>query len=146
MKSEESLTWYQKRLKGWRGSILGGSILASLVCLVNIALTIYSTSKATEEDYHGRKVLYEGDCETSRKVNVGLHLLINVLSTILLSASNFGMQCLSAPTRQEVDAAHAKRRWLDIGVLSLRNLAWIERKRLLCWVLLVASSLPLHLL
>jgi hypothetical protein len=73
-------------------------------------------------------------------------LLINALSTILLSASNYTMQCLSAPTRSEVDDAHSTGKWLDIGVPSVRNLGRIARKRVILWWLLGASSLPLHLL
>ncbi|KAH7392189.1 hypothetical protein DE146DRAFT_661877 [Phaeosphaeria sp. MPI-PUGE-AT-0046c] len=56
------------------------------------------------------------------------------------------MQCMTAPTRGEVDRAHAARRWLDIGVPSFRNLRRIGRDRLVLWLLLGLSSLPLHLL
>ena len=67
-------------------------------------------------------ILWEGDCERVRQINVGVHLVINLLSTTMLSSSNYCMQCLSAPTRNEVDKAHAHGIWLDIGVPSLRNL------------------------
>lgn len=55
------------------------------------------------------------------------------------------MQRLSAPTRTEVEDAHMKDDWLDIGVPSFRNLRFINWWRTLGWVLLVVSSLPLHL-
>jgi uncharacterized protein DUF6536 len=132
---------------GWRAGILNGSIGAFAIFVINVALTIYSSIRAKEEDdTAGRKILFEGDCEEARKLDLGLHLLINMLSTLLLGASNYGMQCFSAPTRQEVDAAHAKRRWLDIGVLSVKNLRWIDKKRVIFWALLGLSSMPLHLL
>lgn len=56
------------------------------------------------------------------------------------------MQCLSAPTRKEVDEAHAKGKWLDIGVPSVRNLTSIPKLRLGMWVGLGLTSLPLHLM
>lgn len=56
------------------------------------------------------------------------------------------MQCLSAPTREEVDEAHAKGKWLDIGVSSVRNLTSIPKSRLGMWVGLGLTSLPLHLM
>jgi hypothetical protein len=138
-------TWSQKHLKGWRFGILSGSLLASLVFCINASATIYGGIDSEKND-NGRKVLYEGDCERVRRINLGLHLIINALSTILLSASNYGMQCLSAPTRKEIDLAHSKRKWLDIGVLSVKNIRNISGKRAWLWFLLGASSLPLHLL
>jgi len=137
--------WAQRHLKGWRFGILSGSTLALLVFAINTAATIYGGIESKKND-NGRKILYEGDCESVRKINLGLHLAINLLSTILLGASNYGMQCLSAPTRNEVDVAHSKRRWLDIGVLSIRNITSISRRRAWLWALLGLSSLPLHLL
>jgi hypothetical protein len=138
-------TWPQRHLKGWRFGILFGSILASLVLAINLSATIYGGVKAVRND-NGRKVIFEGDCEQVRKINTGLHFAINILSTLLLSASNYAMQCLSAPTRSEVDAAHKKRHWLDIGVLSVRNIRKISTRRALLWAILGLSSMPLHLL
>jgi hypothetical protein len=56
------------------------------------------------------------------------------------------MQVPSAPSRAELDRAHAQRYWLHIGVPNLRNLGRIATKRGLTWVLLGLSSAPLHLL
>ena len=55
------------------------------------------------------------------------------------------MQRLSAPTRGEVDYAHKRHHWVDIGVPSVRNLGLINPWRMWGWLLLAASSLPLHL-
>ncbi|KAL9626699.1 MAG: hypothetical protein Q9164_007815 [Protoblastenia rupestris] len=65
---------------------------------------------------------------------------------MLLSSSNYCMQILSAPTRKEIDNAHARRKWLDIGVPSVRNLKNVARKKVVMWWLLGLSSLPLHLM
>lgn len=54
------------------------------------------------------------------------------------------MQRLVAPTRQEIDDAHAKKKWLDIGMPSLRNLSAIHKGRMWLWIVLGLSSVPLH--
>jgi hypothetical protein len=56
------------------------------------------------------------------------------------------MQGLIVPTREEIDIAHDKGKRLDVGVLSLRNLPNINKKRLAFWALLALSSIPLHFL
>ena len=136
----------RRTMKGWRNGILSGAMAATLVLVINLSLTIWSDINGHQKNDSGRKVLFEGDCKQAARINAGLHLLLNVLSTIPLSASNYAMQCLSAPTRKEVDAAHQKRQWLDIGVLSIRNLSSINPRRVLLWAFLVVTSLPLHLL
>ena len=90
--------------------------------------------------------ILDGSCEKTKNLSLWLHLAINALSTILLGASNYCMQCLSSPTRQEVDKAHNQGIWLDIGVPGIRNLRRISRRRLVLWMLLTLSSIPLHLL
>lgn len=125
--------------KGWRPNILLGFILAIVVFSLNLNVTMFGV--VSRRDDNGRKILEEWE-----KVNMVIHFVINVLSTILLSASNYGMQCLSAPTREEVDKAHTQRYWLDIGVLSFRNLKRIAMRRRLLWIMLAISLVPLHLL
>ena len=75
-----------------------------------------------------------------------MHLAINILSTLLLGASNYSMQCLSSPTRSDIDKAHSQGIWLDIGVPSVRNLRRLSTTRIVLWWLLAISSIPLHLL
>jgi hypothetical protein len=55
------------------------------------------------------------------------------------------MQILCAPTRDEIDVAHKKDRWLEIGLMSFRNLSHINTRRALIWWSLAISSAPLHL-
>jgi hypothetical protein len=136
-------TWYERHSRGWRFGILLGAIFSSVVLAANIFTTAYSSSRSGEG---AGKTLYKGDCDAARKINTALHLAINILSTVLLSATNYAMQCLSAPTRKEIDNAHRRGKWLDIGVLSVRNLRSISKKRATMWAFLGASSLPLHLL
>lgn len=133
------------RPKGWRFGILNCAVAASFAFLVNFIITIATLGKAgVGKD--GRQILYSGDCDTVEKMNTGIHLFINVMSTILLSSSNYCMQCLSAATREEIDAAHKMGRSVDVGAHSMRNLRRIQKGRVALWLVLAMSSVPLHLL
>jgi hypothetical protein len=136
----------QKFLAGWRLCVFLSLIGITLVCVLNVSITLW-VWKGGQSTIHGDMgTLFEGSCKKARRMNVWIHLLINVISTLLLSASNYCMQIISAPSRKELTDAHTKRRWLHIGVPSLRNLRHIERSRAIIWVLLFVSSMPLHLI
>lgn len=133
-----------KRYQGWRMSVCLCAACAGLVLLINFVLTIWASLW-----YHtagGLATVQEGSCQKTKRMSQWLHFAINALSTALLSASNYCMQCLSSPTREEVDNAHRKRMWLDIGVPSLRNLRQIPWVLVVLWWALALSSIPLHLL
>jgi hypothetical protein len=129
------------RFQGWRFGALNFAVWSSVVFLVNLSLAIWATTKE-------KNIFFEGNCDTVKRLNTGLHLLINVFSTVLLAGSNYCMQCMSAPTRSDIDHAHRlkPKSFLDIGVPSMRNLTKISRRRVVLWCLLGLSSLPLHLL
>lgn len=131
----------KRYIQGWRFGAMNCAVSACIVFLINFIVTIWGSEYTKKSG-----VLFEGSCQRARKLNSGLHFLINFLSTVLLSSSNYCMQCLSAPTRKEIDKRHAVGTWLDIGVPSVRNLRYISRKRVIMWALLLLSSLPLHLL
>ncbi|KAK5654585.1 hypothetical protein OQA88_7214 [Cercophora sp. LCS_1] len=131
-------------LGGWRLGILLSAIWALLVLAINLGVTIWAYT-TTKPHTRTRRMVYQGSCSQVRTIDVIAHLVINALSTILLGASNYSMQCLSAPSREEVDKAHAARKWMDIGIPSLRNLRSISRMRVGLWLALSFSSLPLHL-
>jgi len=145
--SSNDTHWYKRKRLGWRFGILTGTILAFLTLIINTALVGATAARKETVRYSGNgKALYEGDCDKVRGLNLGIHLIINLLSTVLLSASNYGMQCLLAPIRAEVDKAYSRGVWLNIGVLSVRNLRRISGKRVFLWFILGLLSLPLHLL
>ncbi|KAG0635408.1 hypothetical protein HOY80DRAFT_910725, partial [Tuber brumale] len=134
--------WYT----GWHTGVLACATSAVVVLFINIGLTIYAATKSEYKMEGGVGTLYSGSCDKSRTIGMWMHLGINILSTILLSGSNYTQQCLAAPTRSEIDAAHARRRWMDIGVPSVRNLFRIKRERTLLWIAIGITSIPLHLL
>lgn len=43
------------------------------------------------------------------------HLIINAMGAVLLAGGSFSMQCIAAPNRNEVNAAHQHGRTFDIG-------------------------------
>jgi hypothetical protein len=133
----------------WKVSLIAGACACIAVLIVNLGVTIWSTLNL-EGSENGiktsRRIIYEGSCSTTRELSIAIHLVINIFGSILLAASNYGMQCLSAPTRADVDKAHARHRWVDIGIPSFHNLRKVSGSRATLWWLLVFSSLPLHLL
>jgi hypothetical protein len=132
------------RFKGWRVSVATSAALATTTLLTNCAFTVWAFIRFGSTN--GIGTLYEGNCDIVNGWSLWLHILINVLSSALLGASNYTMQILSAPTRSECDRAHADNDWVDIGIVSFRNLTRIGRKRSAAWILLALSSVPIHLL
>lgn len=129
--------------------------LISAILAANLALTIFAVTHYGSQN--GVGTIYEGDCNRVKTLDQWLHLLINLLSTGMLSASNYCMQLQAAPTRADIDRAHQARsheenrahqegQWLDIGVPSLRNLRYISAWRRVAWALLAISSIPIHLM
>ncbi len=118
---------------------------AGTVFLINLVTTVWATFTYGLKN-GGLGTIQDGSCKETARLSLWLHFIINALSTLLLGASNYSMQCLASPTREEVDKAHHQHVWLDIGVPSVRNLNYIARYRIILWWLLFISSVPLHLL
>lgn len=133
-----------QKIYGYRSGLLFCAGLAGTVALTNSTITIWACKRF--DVVAGFGTIQHGNCNQTKKFSLWLHLAINVLGTALLGASNYTMQCLSSPTRQEIDKAHAKNEWCDIGVPSVRNLRRITWKRIILWWLLAITSFPLHLL
>lgn len=135
-------TW-PARFHGWRTGALWAAALATLSFLINLVVVIWLGSNNPGS---GLVEVYNGDCGKVQSLDIWVHLAINALSTLLLGGSNYCMQCLCAPTRSDVDRAHAKGKFLDIGVPSVRNLRNVPLYKTLMWWMLGLSSVPLHLM
>lgn len=136
----------QSCLKTNRGETSGASLCLAatvVVLLLNVALTAVAASRAATFD---GETVYEGDCGRVQRWLTGFKFLINALATAVLASSNYCMQHLSAPSRAEVDQAHAQRRWFDIGTPTLGNLRYMGWTRTVLWILLFLTSFPYHLL
>lgn len=132
--------WRSKREIVLRGS----SIIAALVLVANLASAIFFRRRWKTTGDLG--TMYRGECPSAQRLSSWLHIAINVLSTALLAVSNLCMQLLAAPTRRDVDKAHGRYVWLDIGVPSFRNIWHMSTWRKIVIFLLAASSIPLHFL
>ena len=128
---------------GWRVGALSAAGLAFVSFLLNVAVVSWLGSLGKGA---GLIEVYKGSCDKVQQLDIWTHLGINALSTLLLGGSNYCMQCLCAPTRAEVDRAHSRGKWLDIGVPSVRNLKRVSRRKTYLWWMLGLSSVPLHLL
>lgn len=130
--------------ESWKVTLATGALATTVILVSNIIILIIVRVKYPTQS--PSVALYRGDCKTAGRINNIADVLLNVLSTILLAFSNFGMQCLNSPTRSEVDLAHAKQHWIRIGAPSIRNLRFIPKRRAALWLLLGASSFPLHMI
>ena len=133
-----------RKLEGYHFGVLCCAVLAAVVLIINLIFTIWAVSSSGVQN--GLGTLQDGSCKRTATLTFWIHLAINILSTLLLGASNYSMQCLSSPTRDEIDKAHGQGVWLDIGVPSVRNLRRLSTTRIVLWWLLAVSSVPLHLL
>jgi len=117
------------------------------VFLINLTLAILAhTYLKTDGQEDFVRDLYRGECSVAERASLAAHAVINLLSTLMLWASNLAMQLSAAPDRKAMDKAHQKGRWFDIGVLSLHNLRSIPTANRLVWLLLATTSLPIHFL
>jgi len=133
---------------GWKSTVMVGGAVIGLAMIANIVILTWASHLPQIGLHPGDNTitLFQGACSQGTTIKTWSHLTINVVSTLILVASGACMQCLSAPTREEVDRAHMKGAFLDIGVLSTRNLFRISKVRLLLWTVLSITSIPLHLI
>ncbi|PVI03995.1 hypothetical protein DM02DRAFT_669382 [Periconia macrospinosa] len=140
---KDARSWLAQ-FSGWRGGFLACIAVTAIVLLLNVMLAIVAVT--TWDPVNGIATIYTGNCSVSSRWTMAMHLLINFLSSLLLGASNYCMQRLAAPTRAEIDKAHRRKKWLDIGMPSIRNLLSISKGRVVLWALIGLSSVPLHFL
>lgn len=132
-----------QKLHTWQTWVLVCAAGAGATLCFNLSLAIWTSASGLK---NGVATIKKGDCRDIKKSELWLHLGINVLSTMLLGGSNYTMQCLSAPTREEIDKGHHSRVTLDVGIPSLKNLIRASRRKIILWGFLAVSSVPLHLL
>ncbi|KAI1842909.1 hypothetical protein JX266_010927 [Neoarthrinium moseri] len=117
--------------------------IALLVVVINIVLII-ALIHNYPLDFRGVGTFSYGNCSTLSTINSAIHVALNIVSSLFLGAGNYCMQILVAPSRAEIDKAHAEGRYLEIGVPSIKNLRYIQRRRVLIWILIGFFSTLLH--
>ena len=133
-----------QRIQGYHFGILCCAVASAAVMVINLTLTIWASRRYGVQE--GLGIIRDGSCREIKNLATLIHLGINILSTLLLGASNYTMQCLSSPTRKDINRAHGENVWLNIGTPSIRNLLRISRSRTVLWFLVAISSVPLHLM
>lgn len=138
--------WASTSITGWRQAAVVNTAVVSVAGLVLLVVLVLAAVKAG--GIQNTLFFYSGACDSDSltRMNVGLHLLLNVISTAILASSNFFMQVLNAPSRDEVIKAHEKGTWLNIGIPSIRNAFQVSRFKTRSWFVFFLSSIPLHLL
>ncbi|OAG04046.1 uncharacterized protein CC84DRAFT_1249587, partial [Paraphaeosphaeria sporulosa] len=119
--SIRSKTWYilskpfvgyrslkrRSRFHGWQWGVVAGIFACTFVLFMSIAFMIIGlTAKMSNQG--GIATLLAGNEDQVSRASTALHVIIHVLSTLLLSASNYTMQVLSSPTRAECIKAHER--------------------------------------
>ncbi|KAM0816085.1 hypothetical protein AB5N19_01886 [Seiridium cardinale] len=134
------------RYSGWRRAAHINSVLLIVLTALLLGCLIASITKTGSVTVS--LFLFEGGCDggSATQTNVALHLLLNIVSTAVFASSNFFMQVLNSPSREEVDRAHATGSYLGIGVPSMRNAFRVGRFKTASWIFLLLSSIPMHLL
>ncbi|KAI1811411.1 hypothetical protein GGS20DRAFT_110557 [Poronia punctata] len=112
------------RMTGWRGGVFYNALLAMLVFVVVVVCLIIVVTRT--KAFLGELVVFSGDCVAANRIDTGLHVIVNVFAAVLLAGANYVFQILLSPTREEVSEAHDHKRWLDIGIPSIRNLAHVS--------------------
>ncbi|GAP88890.1 hypothetical protein SAMD00023353_1700470 [Rosellinia necatrix] len=133
---------FGQKYPGWR---LSGLLLSILSVVITVGLLASLAVFSKLSDLGSSYIVFEGSCDSSSSISLGIQFAINAISTAILASSNFFMQVIVAPTRRDVDKAHGKRKSVEIGVLSLRNLSSIPRRRVALFLVLGLSSVPIHL-
>lgn len=137
LKPLRSTGW--KRTEAW--SIIAASA-AGTILLCCVIASISQPGSSLQED----TLLFNDSCDTSRYLNIGLHLLINLVSSAVLASSNYFMQILNAPSRHKIDQTHLTLSSVEIGIPSLKNMHFLSSFQQWFWALLIMTSLPIHLL
>ena len=120
--------------------------LASVMLVFVVNLLLLAGSLGQSGRSGGLGTLHKGGCSDVKNAGKVLHLFINILSTILLGASNYCMHVVASPTRKDLDRLHAKKKTATIGLNDFTNLPKLGWPRRFMWCLLGLSSIPLHLM
>ncbi len=132
-------------LTGWQR---GGAVnIASLLIIGTILLVLLVVSIARPGSSLSRStVLYHMNRTRIENLNLAFHVIITLISTGIFASSNFFMQIITAPSRQDINRAHSQIQHLDIGVPSIHNLKVVSPGKQAAWLALLLSSIPIHLL
>lgn len=76
------------RVEKWKRMLYMGSMTSATVLVLNLVMVLWASLRDSKD---GKGVLRVDNCDRIKELSTGIHLLINILSTLLLAASNFAM-------------------------------------------------------
>jgi uncharacterized membrane protein YjfL (UPF0719 family) len=79
----------RERFAGWQVGVAVSFVLVVLVLILYLSLLIWLY--ASLNPHKGIALVHEGNCSQVRQWSYGIHFLINLLSTLMLGASNYCM-------------------------------------------------------
>lgn len=135
---------YLRFIATWTGTATLGIAASGFTLLLNLIVLIWALATQPKQD--GFVIIYMGSSTSCKHITLGIRLVINILSTIILVSSNRCTQYLCSPTRDAVNAHHSKGQWLDVGVRSYRNFKAIRGWKMVVVITLITTSMPIHLL
>lgn len=123
---------------GWRGGVALNILLAGVILIAMVVCIVLAAvkGKIAGDD----TVIQTGSCGRIMGIDQAVQVIANVLGIFFIAGASYVTQVLVSPTRDEVDAAHAKHRWLDIGVPSLRNLTAVSVDRAILSAAIVSAA------
>ncbi|KAF9696725.1 hypothetical protein EKO04_005443 [Ascochyta lentis] len=134
---------YDNFIAGWRAGLLRAFLFSLAALVLNISVFLWLLLEYGP--VRGTGLIRTSNCNEVGKMETGIKVGLNIISTLILGASTYAMQGTTAPTREEVDCAHAKGKWLEIGTQSWRNLIYVSKRHASIWSVLAVTSLLLHL-
>jgi hypothetical protein len=133
-----------RRRPTWRIVVIVNTIFVCLVLVVYIAFLTWIYTNL--QFRNGVAEVFSGTCPQASRVATYAHCVTSAFAVLLFAVGTQSFQLLLSPTRAEVENAHARDRWLHIGVGGLRNMKWIHKRRLTRAVVLLMTSVLLPFL
>ena len=127
-----------RRQPTWRIVVISNTILVGLLLLVYVAFLIWIYSNLQVRN--GVAELISGACPQASRIAAYAHFTTNAFAVLLFSVGTHASQILLSPTRAEIENAHARDRWVHIGVGGVRNMKWMHKRRLTKAVVLLMTS------
>ncbi|KAK5680672.1 hypothetical protein LTS10_007605 [Elasticomyces elasticus] len=113
---------FRQENSGWRMGVLLGLCISTSVLLGNLALVFVGFRYNGYQN--GIGVLAQGRSTSVARLSTAYHALINILSTLLLTSSNYCMQVLCSPSREDIDYAHGEGSYVNIVTIGHQYTAY----------------------
>jgi hypothetical protein len=122
----------------WRIIVVLNTISVCLALVVYLAFLTWIFTHLQVR--YGVAEVFSGSCLQASRVVTYAQIATNAFAILLFAVGTHATQLLLSPTRTEVEYAHARDRWLHIGVGGLRNMKWVHKRRLMKAVVLLMTS------